>query len=66
MDSNSISMKYFYALCCSLAVEVYIQQVDVMQHCVPSLLRIRVRNNGVQDNVYAIVAYFFVEPVTQL
>ena len=30
------------------------------------LLRIRVFNNGVQDNVYATVAYFFVEPVAQL
>ena len=37
-----------------------------LQHCVPSLLRIRVRNNGVQDNVYAIVGYFLVEPVAQL
>ena len=37
-----------------------------LQHCVLSLLRIRVRNNGVQDNVYAIVGYFFVEPVAQL
>ena len=30
MDSNLISMKYFHALCCSLSVEVYIQQVDVL------------------------------------
>ena len=30
MDSNLISMKYFHALCCSLALEVYIQLVDVL------------------------------------
>ena len=53
------------ALCCSLAVEVYIQLL-YLRHCVTSLLRIRFRNSGVQDNVYVIVAYFFVEPVTQL
>ena len=65
MDSNLILIKYFFALCCSLAVEVYIQLL-YLRHCVTSLLRIRFRNSGVQDNVYVIVAYFFVEPVTQL
>ena len=30
MDSNLILIQYFFALYCSLAVEVYIQQVDVL------------------------------------
>ena len=65
MDSNLILIQYFLALCCSLELEVYIQLL-YLRHCVPSLLQIRFRNSGVQDNVYVIVAYFFVEPVTQL
>ena len=36
-----------------------------LRHCVPSLLRFRVRNSGVQDNVYVIVPIIF-GPVAQL
>ena len=64
MDSNSILIQYVYALCFSLAVEVYIQLL-CLRHCVPSLLRFRVRNSGVQDNVYVIVPIIF-GPVAQL
>ena len=44
-------------LSCSGSIYICIQLLR-LRHCVPSLLRFRVRNSGVQDNVYVIVPNF--------